>query len=211
MKGHFGEKREICINISRNTGIGVHEVNKYLNFFFGFIYYELTRYGKSRFKNFGCFKVIDKKSRTGRNFKKNESLIIAPRRVVTFKYSNFLKEIMKSKEEINFELVKKRIEKNHYRYQIHIRNQVYLCNINIDILNCVSYMFILSILEMLLSNKNEEKKIELRNFGIFYNKRRKSFSRNPKTGEVFYNERNLLSFKPSKILNLKLTNGEQNV
>lgn len=57
-------------------------------------------------------------------------------------------------------------------------------------------------LEILSKGMVEDKRVELRGFGVFETKRMKpKKARNPKTGEVvFIPERDKITFKPSKIL-----------
>lgn len=56
----------------------------------------LARGEKVKISSFGCFSVRSKKERRGRNPKTGEPLTITPRRVLTFKPSQVLKEMLNS-------------------------------------------------------------------------------------------------------------------
>ena len=67
-------------------------------------------------------------------------------------------------------------------------------------------------IDLLITDISKEKKVKISNFGTFFLKLKKSrIGRNPKTKqEVIINERNVLTFKPSKsVLNYINKNNEK--
>ena len=76
MKNEFGFNRKLCLDI----------VNDIINIIIDGLKLE----NKVKIHNFGTFKLINKKSRIGRNPKTKEEFNISSRNVITFKASKIL-------------------------------------------------------------------------------------------------------------------------
>ena len=78
-------KKDIVLKVSDATGIKQIEVKKIVQKTFDCIIEALVRGEKIELRNFGVFKVKQRKSRTGRNPRTNEVIPVPPRKVVIFK------------------------------------------------------------------------------------------------------------------------------
>ena len=85
------QKRDIVRHIHQQAGISETEAAKLLEWIFGLLKTTLQKGELIAIPGFGKFTVRGKASRTGRNFKTGEALIISARRVVTFHPSLVLK------------------------------------------------------------------------------------------------------------------------
>ena len=85
--------RKVLSNkIYQNLGFSKNYSSTIIDNFFETLIQELIKSHKIKISTFGTFKVINKRERIGRNPKTKEKAIIAPRKVVTFKPSLFVKE-----------------------------------------------------------------------------------------------------------------------
>ena len=96
MKRNNLTKKDIKNEIYYNLGIPDTLSDKILESFFEIIISGLNRDGVVKISNFGKFKVLNKKSRIGRNPKTKEKKIISKRNVVLFKPSKDFKEFINS-------------------------------------------------------------------------------------------------------------------
>ena len=84
MKRHNVTKKDLEEKIHFNLGIPNTLSEKILNSFFEIIIEGLLKDGEVKISNFGKFKILNKKSRIGRNPKTRQEFNIDKRRVVTF-------------------------------------------------------------------------------------------------------------------------------
>ena len=92
MKRNNLSKNIILKKINYNLGIPNSFSKKILNLFLEIIVEGLNRDGKVKLSGFGTFKILNKKSRIGRNPKTKEEVMIGERKVISFKASkNVLK------------------------------------------------------------------------------------------------------------------------
>ena len=91
MKKNFTRK-DLSNKIYQNLGFSKNYSSTIIDNFFETLIQELIKSHKIKISTFGTFKVINKRERIGRNPKTKEKAIIAPRKVVTFKPSLFVKE-----------------------------------------------------------------------------------------------------------------------
>jgi integration host factor subunit alpha len=87
-------KVELVEMICNNTGILKKDCVKIVETFIEIIKEELTKGNDVMISGFGKWSVKTKKERKGRNPKTGEAITIAARKVVTFKWSNSLKQIV---------------------------------------------------------------------------------------------------------------------
>ena len=85
-------RRDLSNKIYQNLGFSRNYSSTIIDNFFETLIQELIKSHKIKISTFGTFKVINKRERIGRNPKTKEKAIIAPRKVVTFKPSLFVKE-----------------------------------------------------------------------------------------------------------------------
>ena len=78
-------KKDIVLKVSDETGKKQIDVKKIVQKTFDCIVEALVRGEKIELRNFGVFKVKQRKSRTGRNPRTNEVIPVPPRKVVVFK------------------------------------------------------------------------------------------------------------------------------
>ena len=78
-------KKDIVLKVSDETGIKQIDVKKIVQKTFDCIVESLVRGEKIELRNFGVFKVKQRKSRTGRNPRTNQVIPVPPRKVVVFK------------------------------------------------------------------------------------------------------------------------------
>ena len=85
-------RKNFSNKIYQNLGFSKNYSSTIIDNFFETLIQELIKSHKIKISSFGTFKVINKRERIGRNPKTKEKAIIAPRKVVTFKPSLFVKE-----------------------------------------------------------------------------------------------------------------------
>ncbi len=85
-------KKDIVLKITDSTGIKQVDVKKIVQKTFDVITESLVRNEKVELRNFGIFKIKDRKARFGRNPRTGESVAVPPRRVVVFKPGLEMKE-----------------------------------------------------------------------------------------------------------------------
>ena len=78
-------KKDIVIRITDMTGIKQVDVKVIVQKTFDVIIASLMRDDKVELRNFGVFKIKDRKARFGRNPRTGESVPVPPRKVVVFK------------------------------------------------------------------------------------------------------------------------------
>lgn len=78
-------KKDIVIKISDETGIKQVDVKKVVQKTFDCIVESLTRGEKVELRNFGVFKLKERRARTGRNPRTGQTVPVPPRKVVVFK------------------------------------------------------------------------------------------------------------------------------
>ena len=78
-------KKDIVLKITDATGIKQVDVKRIVQKTFDVIVDSLTRSEKVELRNFGVFKIKERKARYGRNPRTGESVPVPPRKVVVFK------------------------------------------------------------------------------------------------------------------------------
>ncbi len=78
-------KKDIVLKITDATGIKQVDVKKIVQKTFDVIVDALMRSEKVELRNFGVFKIKERKARFGRNPRTGESVPVPPRKVVVFK------------------------------------------------------------------------------------------------------------------------------
>lgn len=78
-------KKDIVLKITDQTGIKQVDVKKVVQKTFDVIIDSLIRNEKVELRNFGVFKIKERKARFGRNPRTGESVPVPPRKVVVFK------------------------------------------------------------------------------------------------------------------------------
>jgi nucleoid DNA-binding protein len=78
-------KKDIILKISDETNLKQLDVKKVVQKTFDYIVEALTRGEKIELRNFGVFKIKQRKSRTGRNPRTGQVVPVPPRKVVVFK------------------------------------------------------------------------------------------------------------------------------
>jgi len=78
-------KKDIVLKIADDTGIKQIDVKKVVQKTFDFIVDALVRGEKVEFRNFGVFKVKQRRGRTGRNPRTGQTVPVPPRKVAIFK------------------------------------------------------------------------------------------------------------------------------
>lgn len=78
-------KKDIILKVSDETGLKQIDVKKVAQKIFDCIVEGLERGEKIELRNFGIFKVKQRKSRTGRNPRTGQVVPVPPRKVVVFK------------------------------------------------------------------------------------------------------------------------------
>jgi nucleoid DNA-binding protein len=78
-------KKDIILKVSDETNIKQIDVKKVIQKTFDFITDALVRGEKIELRNFGVFKIKQRKSRTGRNPRTGQVVPVPPRKVVVFK------------------------------------------------------------------------------------------------------------------------------
>lgn len=88
-------KKDIVLKVSDATGIKQIDVKKVVQKTFDCIVEALARGEKIELRNFGVFKVKQRKSRTGRNPRTNQVIPVPPRKAVVFKAGLEMKQKIK--------------------------------------------------------------------------------------------------------------------
>ncbi len=78
-------KKDIVLKIADDTGIKQIEVKKIVQKTFDFIIDSLARGEKVELRNFGVFKIKERKPRTGRNPRTGQVVPVPSRKVAVFK------------------------------------------------------------------------------------------------------------------------------
>ena len=78
-------KKDIILRVSDDTNIKQIDVKKVVQKTFDYIVDALSRGEKIELRNFGVFKIKQRKSRTGRNPRTGQVVPVPPRKVVVFK------------------------------------------------------------------------------------------------------------------------------
>src|SRR3972149_10575215 len=91
-------KKDIVLRITDMTGIKQVDVKKVVQKTFDVIVDSLVRSEKVELRNFGVFKIKERKARFGRNPRTGESVPVPPRRVVGFKLGLEMKKKSKRHE-----------------------------------------------------------------------------------------------------------------
>jgi len=91
-KGGVMTKKDIVLRIADETGIKQADVKLVVQRTFDVITDALTIGDKVEIRNFGVFKVKERKPRVGRNPRTGEAVPVPPRRVVVFKPGLEMKE-----------------------------------------------------------------------------------------------------------------------
>ncbi len=78
-------KKDIVLKIADETGIKQIDVKKVVQKTFDFIVDALVRGEKVELRNFGVFKVKQRRGRTGRNPRTGQTVPVPPRKVAIFK------------------------------------------------------------------------------------------------------------------------------
>ncbi|MDP2653910.1 MAG: HU family DNA-binding protein [Candidatus Omnitrophota bacterium] len=88
-------KKDIVLKITDMTGIKQVDVKKIVQKTFDVIIESLMRAEKVELRNFGVFKIKERKARYGRNPRTGESVPVPPRKVVIFKPGLEMKQRIK--------------------------------------------------------------------------------------------------------------------
>ena len=83
--GDIMTKKDIVLRITDMTGIKQVDVKRIVQKTFDVIVDSLVRSEKVELRNFGVFKIKERKARFGRNPRTGESVPVPPRKVVVFK------------------------------------------------------------------------------------------------------------------------------
>ena len=92
-------KKDISKNIFKNFGSSLNFSDKFIDQTIDILITELINSNSVKIKNFGVFKILNKKERIGRNPKTKIEHTIKSRKVVSFKASSYLK----NKINVNYE------------------------------------------------------------------------------------------------------------
>ena len=85
-------KKEIAIKIADETGIKQIVVKEVVQKTIDAMIESLSRGETLELRNFGVFKVKERKARTGRNPRTGETVSVPPKKVVTFKPGLVMKQ-----------------------------------------------------------------------------------------------------------------------
>jgi len=88
-------KKDIVLKITDMTGIKQVDVKTIVQKTFDVIVDSLIRGEKVELRNFGVFKIKERKARSGRNPRTGESVPVPPRKVVVFKPGLEMKQKIK--------------------------------------------------------------------------------------------------------------------
>jgi nucleoid DNA-binding protein len=88
-------KKDIILKVSDDTKLKQIDVKKVVQKTFDCILEALVRGEKIELRNFGIFKIKERKSRTGRNPRTGQTVPVPPRKVVVFKPGLEMKKLVK--------------------------------------------------------------------------------------------------------------------
>lgn len=88
-------KKDIVLRITDMTGIKQVDVKKVVQKTFDVIVDSLVRSEKVELRNFGVFKIKERRARLGRNPRTGESVPVPPRKIVVFKPGLEMKQKIK--------------------------------------------------------------------------------------------------------------------
>jgi nucleoid DNA-binding protein len=88
-------KKDIVLKITDATGIKQVDVKKIVQKTFDVIVDSLTQGDKVELRNFGVFKIKERRARFGRNPRTGQSVPVPPRKVVVFKSGLEMKQKVK--------------------------------------------------------------------------------------------------------------------
>lgn len=88
-------KKDIVLKITDMTGIKQVDVKKVVQKTFDVVIESLVRSEKVELRNFGVFKIKERRARFGRNPRTGESVPVPPRKVVVFKPGLEMKQRIK--------------------------------------------------------------------------------------------------------------------
>lgn len=88
-------KKDIILKVSDETNLKQTDVKKIVQKTFDFMVESLVRGEKIELRNFGVFKIKERKSRTGRNPRTGQVVPVPPRKVVVFKPGLEMKQKVK--------------------------------------------------------------------------------------------------------------------
>ena len=88
-------KKDIVLRVADETNLKQIDVKKVVQKTFDYIIEALVRGEKIELRNFGVFKIKQRKSRTGRNPRTGEVVPVPPRKVVVFKAGLEMKQKVK--------------------------------------------------------------------------------------------------------------------
>ena len=88
-------KKDIVLRVADETNLKQIDVKKVVQKTFDYIVEALVRGEKIELRNFGVFKIKQRKSRTGRNPRTGEVVPVPPRKVVVFKAGLEMKQKVK--------------------------------------------------------------------------------------------------------------------
>ncbi len=88
-------KKEIAIKIADETGIKQIVVKEVVQRTINAMIEALAKGETLELRNFGVFKVKERKARTGRNPRTGETVAVPPKKVVTFKPGLVMKQSVK--------------------------------------------------------------------------------------------------------------------
>jgi nucleoid DNA-binding protein len=88
-------KKDIILRVADQTGLKQIDVKEVVQKTFDCIVDALVRGEKIELRNFGVFKIKQRKSRIGRNPRTNQVIPVPPRKVVVFKAGLEMKQKVK--------------------------------------------------------------------------------------------------------------------
>lgn len=88
-------KKDIVLKITDMTGIKQVDVKRIVQKTFDVIVESLIRSEKVELRNFGVFKIKERRARSGRNPRTGENVPVPPRKVVVFKPGLEMKQKIK--------------------------------------------------------------------------------------------------------------------
>jgi nucleoid DNA-binding protein len=88
-------KKDIILKVADETNLKQTDVKRVVQKTFDFMIEALVRGEKIELRNFGVFKIKERKSRTGRNPRTGQIVPVPPRKVVVFKPGLEMKQQVK--------------------------------------------------------------------------------------------------------------------
>ena len=88
-------KRDLAVRIAQKTGITQSLIQQVVDALLNEITETLAQGQGIEFRNFGVFKIKNRKERIGRNPRTGETVSIPPKKIVYFKVGKILKERVK--------------------------------------------------------------------------------------------------------------------